>query len=144
MGKLVKKIGKDVKVRKMRFSSIDEVRKIKEARPEKSYKAIVACKEGFAKDDLTKLSRLQTLIFQRTPQRVLHRRPDLKRKRNVKAISGRIQKGRLLLTIRGDAGLYIKELISGDLGRTQPSLSSILGKQCECIELDVIAIHVKK
>lgn len=40
-----------------------------------------------------------------------------------------------------DGGLYIKELISGDDGRTNPSVSSILNKNCICKELDVLKIH---
>ena len=40
-----------------------------------------------------------------------------------------------------DGGLYIKELISGDDGRTKPSVSSILNKNCICKELDVLKVH---
>jgi len=37
-------------------------------------------------------------------------------------------------------GLYIKELISGDDGRTKPSISEILNTPAECIELDVLEV----
>jgi len=141
--KLVKKIGKQVKVRNMRPSMIDEVRKIKEAVPDKSYTAIVKCKEGFTKEDLKKLKKLKGEIKQWTPERVLHRRANLKRKRKVIKIEGKINKKDLILEVRGTSGLYIKELISGDNGRTKPSLSEILGKECKCKELDVVQIHIK-
>ncbi|HIP75409.1 MAG TPA: tRNA pseudouridine(54/55) synthase Pus10, partial [Thermococcus paralvinellae] len=39
-----------------------------------------------------------------------------------------------------DGGLYIKELISGDNGRTTPSVSEILGKKAWCEKLDVLNI----
>ncbi|MHA1905460.1 MAG: hypothetical protein ACW977_16030 [Candidatus Thorarchaeota archaeon] len=41
-------------------------------------------------------------------------------------------------------GTYVKELISGDDGRTTPSLSESLGVKCECIQLDVIAIYTNE
>ena len=44
--------------------------------------------------------------------------------------------------IRSDGGLYIKELISGDDGRTTPSFTEILGVNTHCIELDVIGVEV--
>ena len=37
-------------------------------------------------------------------------------------------------------GLYVKELISGDAGRTKPSLSELLGVGVQVVELDVIEI----
>lgn len=40
--------------------------------------------------------------------------------------------------IRTDAGTYVKELISGDDGRTEPSFAALLGQQCFCAELDVL------
>ncbi len=36
----------------------------------------------------------------------------------------------------------MKELISGDGGRTRPSVAGILGVAAECAELDVLAIHL--
>ena len=48
------------------------------------------------------------------------------------------------ITVRCEAGLYVKELISGDNGRTVPSISSLLGQACVCKELDVMEIHNAK
>ena len=44
--------------------------------------------------------------------------------------------------IRTEAGLYVKELVSGDDGRTSPSVAEVLGVPAECAELDVLAIHL--
>lgn len=47
----------------------------------------------------------------------------------------------LELVVRCQGGLYVKELISGDGGRTTPSVSEILGCGARCTELDVIAVN---
>jgi len=39
-----------------------------------------------------------------------------------------------------DGGLYVKELVSGDDGRTRPSLSEVLGVPATVVELDVMCI----
>jgi tRNA pseudouridine synthase 10 len=144
LAKLAKRIGRQVRVRGLRISTINEVRKLKEAKYEKTYHAIVTCKQPIARAELKKLSVLVGEIRQRTPQRVLHRRADRTRKRRVISLKTKLDdKHTFELVVRGEAGLYIKELISGDLGRTQPSISGALIKDCICKQLDVIAIHKK-
>jgi len=49
----------------------------------------------------------------------------------------------LELEIEAQGGAYIKEFISGDDGRTIPSIASILGTESTCVELDVIAVDQK-
>lgn len=44
------------------------------------------------------------------------------------------------ITVHGDGGLYIKELISGDEQRTQPSLSGRLGVRALVTDLDVLEV----
>ena len=46
------------------------------------------------------------------------------------------------MEVRTEAGLYVKELVNGDGGRTQPSVAGVLGVPAECVELDVTAIHL--
>lgn len=140
--KAAKKIQRKIRVRKIRLSNIQEVRAIKERRADKTYIALVACKKVLEKKDLKKLRKLVGEIKQKTPQRVRHRRADRRRKRKVKSIKATFKsKKSFLLTVRGEAGLYIKELISGDEGRTEPSVSSMLENACKCKELDVVKIH---
>jgi len=43
--------------------------------------------------------------------------------------------------VRTESGAYIKELISGDGGRTRPSVAEILGVDARCEALDVLHIH---
>ena len=132
---------KKVKVRGLKISSKDVIRKIKSARPDKTYRAVVKLKKKIPKNDMKKLRKLKGEIRQRTPERVLHRRAELQRKREVKSISWK-QLGlkKLELKVKGTAGLYIKELVSGDKGRTSPSVAELLGTDAVCRQLDVVRI----
>ncbi|HJK19212.1 MAG TPA: tRNA pseudouridine(54/55) synthase Pus10, partial [Methanocorpusculum sp.] len=40
----------------------------------------------------------------------------------------------------GEGGLYIKELVSGDGGRTTPSLAEILAVPAKVVALDVVQV----
>jgi tRNA U54 and U55 pseudouridine synthase Pus10 len=42
--------------------------------------------------------------------------------------------------LRTQHGTYVKEVLSGDSGKTRPCLSEIVGVPCRCVELDVTAI----
>ncbi|MBE0526480.1 tRNA pseudouridine(54/55) synthase Pus10 [Candidatus Thorarchaeota archaeon] len=81
-------------------------------------------------------------IGQRTPHRVSHRRSDLVREKIIHEISLEQHKdGLLKATFKVQGGTYIKELISGDEGRTTPSIAEKLGTACKCAELNVTAIY---
>ncbi|HIP57312.1 MAG TPA: tRNA pseudouridine(54/55) synthase Pus10, partial [Ignisphaera aggregans] len=43
--------------------------------------------------------------------------------------------------IKCEGGLYVKELVSGDQGRTTPSFSEVLGTEALCVELDVVYVQ---
>jgi tRNA pseudouridine synthase 10 len=43
--------------------------------------------------------------------------------------------------IRASGGLYVKELVNGDDGRTKPSFTEVLGRRAECLELDVLHVE---
>ena len=42
---------------------------------------------------------------------------------------------------RSQSGTYIKEFVHGDGGRTAPSVAAALGRECEVLWLDVVAIE---
>jgi tRNA pseudouridine synthase 10 len=44
------------------------------------------------------------------------------------------------LQIRCQGGLYVKELVSGDEGRTVPSVSQLLGNRAKPLKLDVLNV----
>jgi tRNA pseudouridine synthase 10 len=43
--------------------------------------------------------------------------------------------------IHGAGGLYVKELVSGDEGRTEPNLADRLGVGAEVTALDVVGVY---
>ncbi|MCL4325461.1 MAG: tRNA pseudouridine(54/55) synthase Pus10 [Candidatus Thermoplasmatota archaeon] len=118
------------------------VERIKNATPDKEY--IVTFITDAKKD--TVLLAIETIkgktIMQKTPTRVLSRRADLIRKREVKDIIlvDNIDKT-YKLKIRAESGTYIKELINGDGGRTTPSFTEVVGTGCEVKELDVVKVY---
>lgn len=130
---------KKIYVSKLSYSNKNKVREIKRSRNDKTYRVIIQLEKQA--EHVEKLRTLVGLINQKTPSRVLHRRADLMRKRRVKSIKWKkITSKKLRLDIRGESGLYIKELVTGDKGRTKPSVAEILGP-AKVISLDVIKIH---
>jgi len=109
----------------------------------KIYRALVKCEDKIKEEDLDKLQSLH-IIQQRTPIRVSHRRADKIRAKEVKEIKTRyINPYTFEMKIKTEGGLYIKELISSDEGRSKPSVSEILNTQAICAELDVIEVGIK-
>jgi len=132
-----------IEIRCLRPSDRKTARELKSSAFPKTYRAFVECDGTVTEEDLERLKELEgRTIFQRTPKRIAHRRSDLLRKRKVLYIRGELQdKNHMILYITGESGLYIKELVSGDEGRTKPSVSEILGIPCRVTQLDVIEIH---
>ncbi|MCE4599536.1 MAG: tRNA pseudouridine(54/55) synthase Pus10 [Desulfurococcales archaeon] len=111
----------------------------------KVYKALIAVEESITPDDVEMLERELhgRLISQWTPRRVLHRRANVLRRRRVLGLSC-IQHSNNIIEclIKAEGGLYIKELVSGDEGRTTPSFTELLSRRAECVELDVVGVEV--
>jgi tRNA pseudouridine synthase 10 len=108
----------------------------------KTYLALVELDGELRKEDLTILESLK-VINQRTPIRVSHRRADKIRVREVKDVKVELlDSNHLKLFINCEGGLYIKELISGDKKRTNPSVASLLGIPARCVELDVLEVNI--
>lgn len=134
-----------VEVRDLRYVNREMVAKIKNAKMDKTYRIEVELKRKVLEEEVKNaLERLSgALIEQRTPTRVLHRRADLVRKRNVQSVRLVSLEGQnAVMEIKCGAGLYIKELISGDEGRTKPSFSELLGVGAEVKELDVLDVDL--
>jgi tRNA pseudouridine synthase 10 len=135
---------KKVKVRNLRFTNIQEVRFLKEAKFLKTYRLLVECEREISSKELRKLKQLECVIKQQTPKRVLRRRSDKIRKRRIYKIKvKKIDRNKFEIFVTCDAGLYVREVVTGDENRTNPSVSSILGCNCNVIELDVLKIHTK-
>jgi len=138
-----------IKVNDLQYSSKEQVKNLKLSaeNTKKVYNAIVISKEAISKsqfDDL--LKKLKSVyekqkLQQRTPIRVSHRRADKIREKKIFRVEGKFIKPNVSeFIVEAQGGTYIKELISGDNGRTTPSFSDIFGFSLECKKLDVIQI----
>jgi len=133
-----------VEVSSLRFSNKDVVRRLKKAESaQKEYRVLVEFESDVPEDDLRlvaeKLSN--AAIKQQTPLRVLHRRADLTRERYIYVVKvKKVSPNRAEMQIRCQGGLYVKELVSGDEGRTVPSISKLLGNRAKPIKLDVLNV----
>jgi len=134
----------DVAVLGLRYATHDMVERVKELEATKTYRMVVAFDDPVAEADLqAALDDLRgATVEQRTPNRVDHRRADLVRTREVYDISGSVTDGEhATLVVHGAGGLYVKELVSSDEGRTEPSLAGLLGVGAEVTALDVLSVE---
>jgi len=132
-----------VEVLDLRFVSAKEAEKVLTRNHRKEYLALVLVEEGVTPEEAGEVARkLKGLeIHQRTPWRVRKARADRVRVRKVHEAEARwIDERHFELRLVTDGGLYIKELVSGDRGRTKPSVSELLGKKAWCERLDVLNI----
>lgn len=84
-------------------------------------------------------------INQDTPNRVKHRRADLLRKREVYDIGfNKLSDTEGEVEIYCEGGLYVKELMHGDEGRTRPSLAEIVSRIVTVNYLDVLEVEHEK
>lgn len=135
-----------VEVEGLRPSTRDEVRAIKSATFPKTYRVRVRFQQDFDHRKLNDIVRVlaEKPISQLTPNRVAHRRADLERVRTVHSIDVvSVEGSEVVFAVKADSGTYIKELMHGDEGRTQPNVADIVGVPCEVVELDVTWIGDK-
>jgi tRNA pseudouridine synthase 10 len=133
-----------VEVSGLRFANRDVIRKLKAGESkQKEYRVFIEFENKITAKDMRFLEENLTnvMIKQNTPVRVLHRRADLTREKyiydvGVKKLSPRKAEMRL----RCQGGLYVKELVTGDEGRTVPSVSELLKNKAKPMELDVLNI----
>jgi len=135
---------KKVKVKNLKIVGKELVRKIKFANHDKTYRAIVEFENPV--EDLKRVNELKGMIIsQKTPTRVLRRRSDRVRRRKIVDIRFKLLgKKKVEFQIKTQAGVYIKELINGDEGRTEPSISGLLDNRVRNIDLDVVKIWARE
>jgi tRNA pseudouridine synthase 10 len=147
LNKIISEINKTnndfIEVDSLRFSDHREIERIKAAEFKKTYRATVKFDKIINNEKLKKATEClrDSKIGQLTPTRVAHRRADMVREKhiyscNVESVDGSIA----ILTLEAESGTYIKELVSGDNGRTKPSISEIMKIPCKVTKLDVIEI----
>ncbi len=133
-----------VRVKDLSFTSKEKIQELKTASPAKTYQAEVQLEKKVEKEALAEVVQKfnNLLISQRTPKRVTRRRADLVRVKKIfyfKLIE--YHPLNPIFEIKAQSGTYIKELISGDEGRTTPSLSEFLKQKCFVKKLKVTEIE---
>jgi len=140
-----------VEVENLELATHEMVERVKQHPASKTYRMAVRLAEPVSTQAFE--ATLEALdgatIEQDTPQRVSHRRAAKTRVREVYEASGELggEDGRAdkareaTVEIHGEGGLYVKELVSSDEGRTEPSLAGELGVEAEVTALDVLAVE---
>ena len=128
-------------------SSRREMQHIKTKKFDKTYEVVIGFPGEFDEEALKSLpDALNGVeVRQQTPLRVIPRRKDTTRRRMIKGLEVMgvdIEGGTATIRVRCESGLYVKELVTGDGGRTQPNISEILGiENLEVSSLDVVKVH---
>ncbi|WP_459191171.1 tRNA pseudouridine(54/55) synthase Pus10 [Halosimplex sp. J119] len=133
-----------VEVTDLRQATYQMVERVKELDASKTYRMDIEFEGDVDADAFdAALEELEgATIEQRTPQRVDHRRADIERTRDVYEIDGELTDERhATVELHGEGGLYVKELVSSDEGRTEPSLAGLLGVDAEVTALDVLDVQ---
>ncbi|MGE5556391.1 MAG: tRNA pseudouridine(54/55) synthase Pus10 [Methanocella sp.] len=136
-------VGK-VEVSELHFAGKDDVRHLKKGEnAKKEYRLLAEFQNGVTDDQLRMLEEKLTgaMVRQRTPLRVVHRRADIVRERYIYKLEvKKVTLKKALLYIKCQGGLYVKELVSGDEGRTVPNVSALLGNPAKTLKLDVLNV----
>ena len=133
-----------VEISNLSYASKDLVRRLKKGEnAQKEYSLLAEFEKELSDSDvrLIETSFSNIIVKQKTPQRVMHRRADLVRERYIYKVKvKKVSLKRALLQIRCQGGLYVKELVSGDEGRTIPNVSDLLNNRAKTLKLDVLNV----
>jgi len=142
--KIKKKSEGKIEVKDLEYSDKDKVVELKSKRSDKTYEVWVKAKQEVNEEHLERIEEefQDETIEQRTPTRVNHRRADKVRKRNIQLIeTKKIGPNKFKVKVRTEAGAYVKELVSGDYGRTRPSFAEVMKNSLTPEKLNVVKIH---
>jgi tRNA pseudouridine synthase 10 len=136
-----------VQVSSLRFADKDVVRRLKKGESaQKEYRVLIEFENKITTENLHVLKEklTNTMVKQKTPVRVLHRRADLSREKYIYEVKvKKLSPKRAEIKILCQGGLYVKELVTGDEGRTSPSVSEILQNRAKPVKLDVLNVIVR-
>lgn len=135
-----------VEVSSLVWTTRKRVPQLKNDPYDKTYRVAVAFEEPVAEESLKKALGLlaSQVIHQQTPSRVAHRRADRIRQRHLRSFEIREHNEKdCSLEFTCEHGTYVKELVHGDEGRTDPNLAALLATPCQVTALDVTAVHDK-
>lgn len=139
-----------IEIRGLHWTEKHRVQAIKETPHAKEYEALVEMEGEPDPARVADLVGRRIEVVQRTPERVAHRRADKDRVRWIELTalerdpeaSAAAEAGRTVwrVRLRTQHGTYVKEVLSGEEGKTEPSLASLLDLPCRCLQLDVVSI----
>jgi len=135
-----------IEVSGLEYSSRRELRILKSSSPiaSKTYEAIVEFERDVKEEDLASIREKfrDIIIDQWTPTRVLKRRSDKLRKKKLYYVEvERLSEKIVKFKIKAQGGLYVKELIDGDNGRTKPNIAEAINNKPLKIQLAVIEVE---
>ena len=110
----------------------------------KAYKLLIMSEDPLDSDQLRSLEEYfsNRLINQYTPTRILRRKKERLRIKRVHSVKTMLITDHLFeALIYCDGGLYVKELVHGDRGRTTPSFAEFLGTVLYPLEIDVFGVE---
>ncbi|KFR16960.1 Putative tRNA pseudouridine synthase Pus10, partial [Opisthocomus hoazin] len=135
-----------IQVRDLQLVTREAIGRMKEGEEEKTktYSALIWTNKAIQKEDVAFLDDIKELkLDQKTPLRVLHRRPLAVRCRIIHTMQSEyIDEHHFRLHLKTQAGTYIKEFVHGDFGRTKPNIGSLLNRTTDIVELDVESVDV--
>ncbi|NWZ32945.1 PUS10 synthase, partial [Brachypodius atriceps] len=135
-----------IQVRDLQLVTRSAIGRMKEGEEEKTktYSALIWTDKAIQREDIAFLDDIKELkLDQKTPLRVLHRRPLAVRCRLIHTMKSEyIDEHHFRLHLKTQAGTYIKEFVHGDFGRTKPNIGSLLNRTADILELDVESVDV--
>ncbi|KAM5318642.1 tRNA pseudouridine synthase Pus10 isoform 1-T1 [Glossophaga mutica] len=135
-----------IQVRDLQLVTREAIGHMKEGEEEKTktYSALIWTDKAIQKKDIEFLNDIKDLkIDQKTPLRVLHRRPLAVRARIIHSMETcYVDEHHFRLYLKTQAGTYIKEFVHGDFGRTKPNIGSLMDVTADILELDVESVDV--
>nr|XP_037862918.1 tRNA pseudouridine synthase Pus10 isoform X2 [Chlorocebus sabaeus] len=135
-----------IQVRDLQLVTREAIGHMKEGEEEKTktYSALIWTDKAIQKKDIEFLNDIKDLkIDQKTPLRVLHRRPLAVRVRVIHSMETQyVDEHHFRLRLKTQAGTYIKEFVHGDFGRTKPNIGSLMNVTADILELDVESVDV--
>lgn len=139
--------GYPIKMEFLGYASKKDVRLVKELskKKRKLYRLLVySPTEPLTDDELKYLEDFfrNRVIKQLTPTRILRRKKEREKTRRVYEVKTlKVSSNIFEVLVFCDGGLYVKELVHCDQGRTSPCFSDVLGKRVIPLELDVLYVE---
>ncbi|XP_041108951.1 putative tRNA pseudouridine synthase Pus10 [Polyodon spathula] len=142
----INKSSDKIKVRDLQIVTREAMVHMKEGEEGKTkcYNALIWTEKAIKTSDIEFINNIKEFkIDQKTPLRVLHRRPLAVRPRIIHTMRAEfLDEHHFRLYLKTQAGTYIKEFVHGDFGRTKPNLCNLMSTVTDILELDVESVDV--